>query len=133
MTEPDASGRVTGCGHAAKAAAPHLAAAPGEAVNAALQGMAKLLGDTAPAVLDANAADVAAGEAAGLGRGLLDRLTLGETRIADMARQISLLAAAPFPSAYKRLRELPDGFFLAERRVPRSEEHTSELQSQSNL
>jgi len=114
MTGPDASGRVTACGHAAKAAAPHLAAAPGEAVNAALHGMAKLLGDTVPAVLDANAADVAAGEAAGLGRGLLDRLALGETRIAEMARQISLLAAAPFPPAHRRLRDLPDGLFLAE-------------------
>jgi glutamate-5-semialdehyde dehydrogenase len=118
MTGPDAVGRVTACGHAAKAAAPHLAAAPDEAVNAALHGMAKLLGDTAPTVLAANAADVDAGEAAGLGRGLLDRLTLGEARIADMARQISLLAAAPFPSAVRRLRDLPDGLFLAERRVP---------------
>src|SRR5689334_24504443 len=80
--------------------------------------MARLLGEAAPAVLAANAADVAAGEAAGLGRGLLDRLALGEARIAEMARQISLLAGAPFPPANRRLRDLPDGFFLAERRVP---------------
>jgi glutamate-5-semialdehyde dehydrogenase len=118
MTGPDAATAVTVCGHAAKAAAPHLAAAPDEAVNAALHGMAKLLGDTESTVLAANAADVAAGEAAGLGRGLLDRLALGEARIADIARQISLLAAAPFPPVHKRLRDLPDGFFLAERRVP---------------
>jgi len=118
MPGPDAATAVTACGHAAKAAAPHIAAAPGEAVNAALQGMAKLLGEAAPAVLAANAADVAAGEAAGLGRGLLDRLTLGEARIAEMARQISLLAGAPFPPVQRRLRELPDGLFLAERRVP---------------
>jgi len=118
MTGPDAATAVTACGHAAKAAAPHLAAAPAEAVNAALHGMAKLLGDTESTVLAANAADVAAGEAAGLGRGLLDRLALGETRIAEMARQISLLAAASFPPAHRRLRDLPDGLFLAERRVP---------------
>jgi glutamate-5-semialdehyde dehydrogenase len=118
MTGPDAFGLMTVCGHAAKAAAPHLAAAPDEAVNAALHGMAKLLGDAAPAILAANAADVTAGEAAGLGRGLLDRLALGEVRIAEMARQISLLAAAPFPPVHKRLRDLPDGFFLAERRIP---------------
>ena len=95
MTGPDAATAVTACGHAAKAAAPRLAAAPGEAIDAALHGMARLLGEAAPAILDANAADVTAGEAAGLGRGLLDRLALGEARIAEMARQISLLAAAP--------------------------------------
>src|SRR6516165_405808 len=114
MTGPDAATAVTACGQAAKAAAPRLAAAPGGAVDAALHGMARLLGEAAPAVLAANAADVAAG----LGRGLLDRLTLGEARIAEMARQISLLAGAPFPPASRRLRDLPDGFFLAERRVP---------------
>ena len=112
MTGPDAATAVTACGQAAKAAAPRLAAAPGGAVDAALHGMARLLGEAAPAVLAANAADVAAGEAAGLGRGLLDRLALGEARIAEMARQISLLAGAPFPPACRRLRDLPDGFPL---------------------
>ena len=118
MTGPDAATAVTACGHAAKAAAPRLAAAPDEAVDAALHAMARLLGETAPALLAANAADVTAGEAAGLGRGLLDRLALGEARIAEMARQISLLAGAPFPPAHRRLRDLPGGLFLAERRVP---------------
>ncbi len=99
MTVSDVAKAVTACGEAARAAAPHLAAAPDEAVDAALYGMAKLLGDTAATVLAANAADVTGGEAAGLGRGLLDRLILGEVRIAEMARQISLLAAAPFPPA----------------------------------
>ena len=98
MTGSDAATAVTACGHAARAAAPHLAAAPAEAVNAALHGMAGLLGEAAPVLLAANAADVAAGAAAGLGRGLLDRLTLGEARIAEMARQISLLADGPFPA-----------------------------------
>ena len=118
MTGPDAATAVTACGHAAKAAAPRLAAAPDEAVDAALHAMARLLGEAAPALLAANAADVTAGEAAGLGRGLLDRLTLGEARIAEMARQIALLAGAPFPPTHRRLRDLPDGLFLAERRVP---------------
>jgi glutamate-5-semialdehyde dehydrogenase len=109
---------VTACGEAARAGAASLAAAPAEAVDAALRGMAKLLGDAAPVVLAANAADVAAGEAGGLGRGLLDRLVLSEARIAEMARQISLLAAAPVPPAVRGIRELPDGLFLAVRRVP---------------
>ena len=66
MTGPDAATAVTACGQAATAAAPRLAAAPDGAVDAALHGMARLLGAAAPAVLAANAADVAAGEAAGL-------------------------------------------------------------------
>ena len=95
MTGPDAATAVTTCGHAAKAAAPHLAAAPDEAVDAALHGMAKLLGETAPAVLAANAADVTAGEAAGLGCGLLDRLTLGDARIVDMGAVDFIVGQCP--------------------------------------
>jgi glutamate-5-semialdehyde dehydrogenase len=95
-----------------------LAAAPGEVIDGALRGMAALLTQTAGKVLDANAADVAAGQEAGLGQGLLDRLRLDEARIADMARQIGLLAAVPFPPGQVPVRELPGGLWLAERRVP---------------
>jgi glutamate-5-semialdehyde dehydrogenase len=114
----DVAAEVTACGEAARAAARNLTAAPGPAIDAALRGMAALLGEAAAKVLDANAADLAGGEAAGLGRGLLDRLRLDEARISEMARQISLLAAAPFPPAQQDIRELPGGFFLSERRVP---------------
>ncbi|HEU5418707.1 MAG TPA: aldehyde dehydrogenase family protein [Streptosporangiaceae bacterium] len=109
---------VAACGQAAAAAAASLAAAPAETIDTALRGMAELLGDRAGPVLAANAEDVAAGEAAGLGQGLLDRLRLGEARIAEMARQISLLAGAPFPAAETPLGELSGGQTLAERRVP---------------
>jgi glutamate-5-semialdehyde dehydrogenase len=114
----DVAAEVTACGEAARAAARNLTAAPGPAIDAALRGMAALLGEAAAKVLDANAADLAGAEAAGLGRGLLDRLRLDEARIGEMARQISLLAAAPFPPAQQYIRELPGGFFLSERRVP---------------
>jgi glutamate-5-semialdehyde dehydrogenase len=114
----DVASAVTACGEAARAGARNLAAAPGEAIDEALRGMAVLLRATAPALLDANAADVAAGEAAGLGRGLLDRLRLHEPRIEEMARQIGLLAAAPFPPTEVGVRDLPGGLRLAERRVP---------------
>src|SRR5262249_57191454 len=76
MTGPDAATAVTACGQAAKAAAPHLTAAPAEAVDAALHGMARRLGEAAPAVLAANAADVAAGEAGGPGPGVAGRPAL---------------------------------------------------------
>ena len=114
----DVAAAVTGCGEAARAGARSLTAAPDEAIDAALRRMAELLSRAAPAVLDANAADLAAGAAARLGPGLLDRLRLGEARITEMARQISLLAASAFPPAQQDLRDLPGGLILAERRVP---------------
>jgi glutamate-5-semialdehyde dehydrogenase len=109
---------VGGWGRAAAAAAGSLATAPAEAIDAALRGMAALLAEQAAPVLAANAEDVAAGEAGGLGQGLLDRLRLGEARITEMARQISLLADAPFPPAETPLGQLAGGQILAERRVP---------------
>jgi glutamate-5-semialdehyde dehydrogenase len=80
--------------------------------------MAARLGEAAGDVLAANAADVAGGEEAGLGQGLLDRLRLDQARIAEMARQLGLLAGAPFPPSETPVRELPGGLRLAERRVP---------------
>jgi glutamate-5-semialdehyde dehydrogenase len=80
--------------------------------------MAALLGDEGPRVLRANRADIAAGEAGGLGAGLLDRLRLDESRLAEMSRQIGLLASTPFPPAEVPVRDLPGGLRLAERRVP---------------
>jgi glutamate-5-semialdehyde dehydrogenase len=109
---------VTACGEAARAGARSLTTAPPEKIDNALRGMAALLAASAPKVLDANAADVAAGEEAGLGSGLLDRLRLGEARITEMAHQISSLATVPFPPAQAAVRELPGGLRLTERRVP---------------
>ncbi|MGE5137233.1 MAG: aldehyde dehydrogenase family protein [Gemmatimonadota bacterium] len=114
----DVAKAVTTCGEAAAAGVPSLAAAPDEVINDALRRMAARLAGCAEPVLAANAADVAAGEEAGLGRGLLDRLRLDSTRITEMSRQIGLLAQAPFPPAEAGVRELPGGLRLAERRVP---------------
>ena len=118
----DAQKAVIACGEAAQSAAASLAQAPGEVINQALRAMAGLLGSCLPQLLRANAADMAGGEAAGLGRGLLDRLRLDEARIQDMAKQIGLLADAPFPAELTPVRELPGGpsgiLQLAERRVP---------------
>ena len=109
---------VAAGGEAAREGARSLAAAPDEVIDAALHAMAALLGEARDEVLTANDADVASGEAAGLGRGLLDRLRLDEARLAEMARQIGLLAGAPFPPAEEHVRDLPGGLRLAERRVP---------------
>ena len=106
------------CGEAARAGSRGLAGAADDAINEALRAMAALLAERAPAVLRANAADVAAGEQAGLGRGLVDRLKLDDARMTDMAGQIGRLADAPFPPAQVPVRDLPGGLRLAERRVP---------------
>jgi glutamate-5-semialdehyde dehydrogenase len=113
-----AAAAVSSCGEAAQAGARSLAAAPDEVIDEALRAMAKLLTSSAAEVLAANAADVAAGEAAGLGRGLLDRLRLDDSRMADMAGQIGLLASAPFRPREVPVRELPGGLVLTQRRVP---------------
>ena len=109
---------VIACGEAARAGSRGLAGAADDAINEALRAMAALLAERAPAVLRANAADVAAGEQAGLGRGLVDRLKLDDARMTDMAGQIGRLADAPFPPAQVPVRDLPGGLRLAERRVP---------------
>jgi glutamate-5-semialdehyde dehydrogenase len=92
--------------------------APDQAIDGALRAMAGRLTERATGLLSANAADVADGEADGLGPGLVDRLRLDERRIADMARQIGLLADAAFPPESTDLGELPGGLRLAERRLP---------------
>ncbi len=80
--------------------------------------MAALLTERAGEILAANAADMAEGAQAGLGRGLLDRLRLDPSRLQDMARQLGLLAEAPFPPDSQPVRQLPGGLRLTERRVP---------------
>ena len=114
----DVATAVIACGEAARQGARSLAAARDEDIDQALRGMAARLGETVGEVLAANAADVAAGEEAGLGKGLLDRLRLDRARIAEMARQLGLLADAPFPPGETPVRDLPGGLRLAERRVP---------------
>ena len=114
----DIAKAVTARGEAAREGTRGLAAAPDEAIGEALRVMAALLRRMAGDVLAANAADVAAGEEAGLGPGLLDRLRLDRARIADMARQVELLADVPFPPEQVPVRDLPGGLRLAERRIP---------------
>jgi glutamate-5-semialdehyde dehydrogenase len=114
----DVARAVTACGEAAREGAGSLAAARDGDIDQALRGMAARLGEAAGEVLAANAADVAGGEEAGLGKGLLDRLRLDRARIAEMARQLGLLAGAPFPPGETPVRDLPGGLRLAERRVP---------------
>lgn len=109
---------VAECARRARNAAPTLAAAADEQIDAALQTMAQRLTASAQVVLDANAADVAAAEESGMTGALVDRLRLGEERLTDMAAQLALLAKAGFPPRDQVLEDRPDGLRLIERRRP---------------
>jgi glutamate-5-semialdehyde dehydrogenase len=118
LAAPDAAKAVAACGEAANAGAGSLAAAPGPVIDGALRDIAGRLGSSASALLEANAADVAAAESDGLGRGLLDRLRLDEGRLGQMARQIEQLADVDAPPPAVHLRDLDGGLRLEERRKP---------------
>ena len=81
----------------AKAAARRLATVGTETKNAALRAMAEAVVACQEAILEANAADVAAGRERGLSEALLDRLALNEKRIAAMAEGLRQIAALPDP------------------------------------
>jgi glutamate-5-semialdehyde dehydrogenase len=114
----DAVMEVAARGEAARRAAGSLAMASDAGINGALRQMARLLTAAAPKVLAANREDLEAGESAGLGRGLLDRLSLDDARIGQMARQIELLAGVEFPAAAVMHHDLSSGLRLEERRRP---------------
>ncbi len=109
---------VAGCARQAQRAAPPLASASDDAINAALHAMANRLADSTTEVLAANSADIAAAEQSGMTQALIDRLRLGEARLTEMAEQLALLAQIPFPSRDRVLEDRPDGLRLIERRRP---------------
>jgi glutamate-5-semialdehyde dehydrogenase len=65
--------------------------------NAALNAMAEALECRTPEILEANARDMDAGEAASLHSGLLDRLELTDERLAGIASDVRAIAALPDP------------------------------------
>jgi glutamate-5-semialdehyde dehydrogenase len=84
-------------GARAKTASRHLATASTAAKDAALLAAADLLVADTSAILEANAADVAREEAAGMAPALLDRLRLSGDRIEAMAGGLRQVAALPDP------------------------------------
>ncbi|PWV75552.1 glutamate-5-semialdehyde dehydrogenase [Prauserella marina] len=109
---------VEECARAAKRAAPSLATAGDDAIDAALHGMARRLLSERAVILEANAADVAKAEAEGMSAGLLDRLTITEERLTGMAEQLRLLAGAPHQQRSVPVSSLEGGLRLIERRRP---------------
>ncbi len=116
--DADVTEAVRTAARAARAAAPGLAGATDGAIDAALAAMARALTDAAPAVLAANEADMQAAAGNGLAAGVRDRLRLDAGRLKAMAAQLEILAdVAPEPSS-RKVRDLPGGLVLTERRRP---------------
>jgi glutamate-5-semialdehyde dehydrogenase len=104
---------------AAQRAARQLGSASTAAKNSALEATARLLGERAGEILEANAADLADERAAGLTEALRDRLTLSEERIAAMADGVRAVAALSDPVGEElEHRTLESGLDLRKVRVP---------------
>ena len=115
----DVAAHVEAKARAAKEAAAALALAPTRAKNEALQQMARGLEEKTPAVLEANRTDLDRARSAGLTRASLDRLTLTEARIEEMAVGLRHVAGLPDPvgetiEVWRR----PSGVEIARVRVP---------------
>jgi glutamate-5-semialdehyde dehydrogenase len=104
---------------AARAAAPVLALCPTRTKNEALHAMARGLEEKAAALIDANRADLERARAQGATRAFLDRLTLSQPRVDEMAAALRQIAALPDPvGAVVESWRRPNGIEIAQVRVP---------------
>lgn len=104
---------------ASRAAARRVATTPGERRTAALRDIARALRQARAAILEANAADVAAGRKAGLEPSFLDRLALDDGRLEDMARAVEEIASQDDPvGRIEDHRVRPNGLEVARMRTP---------------
>ncbi|MBB3973388.1 glutamate-5-semialdehyde dehydrogenase [Hansschlegelia beijingensis] len=115
----DVSTLMRDVGRRARAASRVLALAPRSAKDAALLAAARRLRETEAAVLDANAADVAAAQAAGVAASFIDRLTLTPARLAGVADALEVVAGLADPvgetiAAWTR----PNGLAIERVRTP---------------
>ena len=103
----------------ARAASRVLATRPREDKDAALRAMARLLGEQAPRILEANARDVAAARDAGVTGAMLDRLALDQPRLAAVADAVLQIAAQDDPVGEVLERTTrPNGLLVERVRVP---------------
>jgi glutamate-5-semialdehyde dehydrogenase len=91
----------------AKRASRQLATLGSDVKDTALEAIASALLERSAEIVDANARDVETGRESGLSPALLDRLTLDEGRVADMAAGVRKIAALQDPVG-----EVIDGFRL---------------------
>ncbi|HZM34398.1 MAG TPA: glutamate-5-semialdehyde dehydrogenase [Burkholderiales bacterium] len=106
-------------GRAARAAARAVARADTDAKNRALAAMAAEIRGQSAAILKANTADVARARGAGRDSAFVDRLTLNQALVEQMAEGIEQVAALadPVGAISERVRR-PTGIEVAKMRVP---------------
>jgi glutamate-5-semialdehyde dehydrogenase len=106
-------------GQQARAASRTLASASTAQKNAALKTIAAEIRASADALKQANQQDLEAGRAKGLDAALLDRLTLDDTRIENMAVGVEQIAELPDPvGEVTDMTYRPSGIQLGKMRVP---------------
>jgi len=115
----DVTTLITEMGARARAAALRLAATPTIEKARALKEAARAMRGAADAILEANASDVARGQANGLTAAMIDRLTLTPARIEAMAAGLEAVAGLPDPvgQLIDEARR-PNGLVLQRVRVP---------------
>lgn len=94
---PSLAADMRALGVRARAAAKAVRDASPETRTKALQAMARRLRESAPAILAANAADVARGREGGLAESFIDRLALDAKRLEGIAQAVETVAAQPDP------------------------------------
>jgi glutamate-5-semialdehyde dehydrogenase len=117
--DTDLATTVRQLAEAARAASLRLAVATTEAKNRALTALAGKIESSIPTLIAANAKDLDAGRTAGLSAALLDRLTLNESRIRQMAQGVREIVALPDPVGAELERTTrPNGLVIRKVRVP---------------
>ncbi|MCG6954044.1 MAG: glutamate-5-semialdehyde dehydrogenase [Betaproteobacteria bacterium] len=115
----DVAGYVRELGVAARAAARILARADTDTKNAALRAMAAEIRSHVAQLLEANRADVEHAQAQGRDAAFVDRLTLNERSIEQMAAGLEQVAGLPDPiGAISERRRRPTGIEVGRMRVP---------------
>ncbi|KQM91473.1 gamma-glutamyl phosphate reductase [Sphingomonas sp. Leaf22] len=121
MNEPkvNLTEMLTNIGNTARIAAQGLATVPTTLKAAALRHAAAAIRADGPAILAANAQDIAAAEANGLSGAMLDRLRLDVARLEATAAGVEAVAGLPDPVGDVIDRaERPNGLILTRVRVP---------------
>jgi glutamate-5-semialdehyde dehydrogenase len=119
VSTPSVRELVEARARAAREASRALAQASSRAKNEALLGMARGLEEKAAAVLEANRLDLERARGHGHTRAFLDRLTLTDARIEDMAAGIRQVAGLPDPVGETvRMWRRPNGMEVGRIRVP---------------
>ncbi|HEY9214991.1 MAG TPA: glutamate-5-semialdehyde dehydrogenase [Ancylobacter sp.] len=119
VSEQDVSALMRDIGARARASARKLALAPPEVKRAGLKAAADAIRRAAPAILKANAEDVALARASGMGGSMLDRLTLNEARLEATAGAVDEIAELPDPvGKVTESWERPNGLRLERVRTP---------------